>query len=239
MAGALEHCGWDCVGSLSRGDDLTGAAQGVDLLVIAVPDASIAAVASGVIPGDATVIHLSGSRPLTDLAPHPVVGSLHPLVSLPDPERGAELLIAGATFAVDGDPMTEEIASQLGGRIVRIDDDQRALYHATASVAANHLVALTAQVERLAGLLGVPVDAYWGLMTGALENVQRSGSLAALTGPAARGDWGTIAAHLDALPQAERALYEKLSREAAALAGRPWMDRLEPEPKTPAEEGSR
>lgn len=224
---ALASVGWEWVGSLGRGDALTNAAEGVELLVIAVPDASIADVAQSVEPGEATVIHLSGSRPLTDLASHQRTGSLHPLVSLPDPDRGAELLGTGATFAVAGDRMVDELVDQLGGRVVRIDDEQRALYHATASVAANHLVALAAQVERLAKELGVPVDAYWDLMAGALDNVRRGGAREALTGPAARGDWDTVAAHLVALPPAERALYEILSREAAALAEQPWMDRAE------------
>jgi hypothetical protein len=44
---------------------------------------------------------------------------------------------------------------------------------ATAAGAANHPVALCAQVEGLAGRAGVPLDAYWDLMETTLENVRR------------------------------------------------------------------
>jgi predicted short-subunit dehydrogenase-like oxidoreductase (DUF2520 family) len=84
-------------------------------------------------------------------------------------------------------------------------------------VAANHLVALAGQVERLAARVGVPTDAYWDLMAGALDNVRRLGAKAALTGPAARGDQATIERHLAALPADERPAYEIMSAEAARL----------------------
>lgn len=215
--------GWVSAGDLGRQDDVTNAGDGVDLVVIAVPDHSIAAVADAITPTDAVVIHLSGSRPLSDLDTHDRVGSLHPLVSLPDPETGAARMLAGAVFAVAGDPLVADLVAAFGGRAVAVSDENRTLYHATAAVAANHLVALCAQVERLAEVVGVPAEAYWALMSGALENVSEQGAARALTGPAARADWRTIADHLAALPSEERALYEVLSRRAAELAGRMWM----------------
>ena len=94
-------------------------------------------------------------------------------------------------------------------------------YHATATIAANHLTALCAQVESLATDVGVPVDAYWTLMSTTLDNVAAVGPAAALTGPAARGDWDTIRAHLAALPtDDDRALYLALCGRAAQLARR-------------------
>jgi predicted short-subunit dehydrogenase-like oxidoreductase (DUF2520 family) len=193
----------------------------VDLLVFAVPDDAIARVASAVTPCPTTVVlHLSGSRGLDVLAPHQRRGSLHPLVSLPDPELGVDRLLGGCTFAVAGDPLAGCLADQLGGRALRVDDDQRPLYHAAASVAANHLVVLAAQVERLAAAAGVPADAYWSLMRSTLDNVASVGARRALTGPAARGDVATIEAHLRALPPEEHQLYRTLAAAAAELAGR-------------------
>jgi predicted short-subunit dehydrogenase-like oxidoreductase (DUF2520 family) len=43
------------------------------------------------------------------------------------------------------------------------------------------------------------------------------GPAAALTGPVARGDWGTVARHLDALPADERAGYEAMVELARRL----------------------
>ncbi len=226
LTAALETVGWTHDRSYGRGDDLGAAATGVELLVIAVPDRAIAEVATGVAPGDAVVMHLAGSRPLADLAPHPRRASLHPLVSLPDPATGAARLLDRCVFAVDGDPLAQGLVDQLGGTAVVVLDAARTRYHATATVAANHLTALCAQVERLADGVGVPVEAYWSLMTTTLDNVGVRGAAASLTGPAARGDWETIADHLGALPERERPLYEALSRAAAEVAGRPWPDHL-------------
>jgi predicted short-subunit dehydrogenase-like oxidoreductase (DUF2520 family) len=220
IAEALRRRGWT-VDLLGRGDRVEDAAQEVALVVLAVPDDAIAPVAARIRPAaGAVVLHLSGSRGLDVLDPHPRRGSLHPLASLPDPEVGADRLLAGCTFAVAGDPLARCLAESFGGRALEVPDDRRALYHAAASVAANHLVALAAQVERLAGAAGVPVEAYWPLMADALGNVARVGAAAALTGPAARGDHATVAAHLRALPAAERPLYLALATAAAQLAGR-------------------
>ena len=42
FARALGAAGWNVAGVLRRGDELAGAAAGVDLLVLATPDAAIA-----------------------------------------------------------------------------------------------------------------------------------------------------------------------------------------------------
>ncbi|MFV0258534.1 MAG: Rossmann-like and DUF2520 domain-containing protein [Acidimicrobiales bacterium] len=204
-----------------RDDDPAEAAHLADVVIITVPDDAISPVASSVRPGPAVVLHTSGAAPLDVLAPHPRRGSVHPLVSLPDPTTGAARLTGGAVFAVAGDPVAARLVEDLGGRAIRVDDEDRALYHATAAIAANHLVALCAQVERLADQVGVPVEVYWDLMSSTLDNVRRVGPAAALTGPAARGDWATVRRHLDALPDPERDLYRGLAAAAARLAGTP------------------
>ena len=95
-------------------------------------------------------------------------------------------------------------------------------YHATAAVASNHLVALTAQVARLATSAGVPPAAYWPLMIASMANVAETDPATALTGPAARADWDTVRGHRSSLRQlseSDEALYMVLAAEAAALAG--------------------
>jgi len=221
FAGALTASGWRCVRTLGRHDDLRSAAADCDVVLVTVPDDRIAAVALAIAPGRAVLVHASGAKGLDVLKPHPLRASVHPLMSLPDPATGADKLRRGGVFAVAGDPVAERIVNALGGRPVTVDDDHRALYHATAAVAANHLVALCAQVERLAAQAGVPLAPYWDLMETTLENVRRSGAIPSLTGPAARGDTSTISLHLEALPTDERTLYLALANEAARLAGRP------------------
>lgn len=216
---ALSRRGWEVVGLLGRDDDQTQAASGVDVLVIATPDDVVASVAAAVRPDPtAVVVHLAGSLGLDALDPHPRRGALHPLVPLPNPADGARRLVGGVTFAVAGDPVARELAESLGGRTVVVADADRAAYHAAACIAANHVVALLGQVERVAATAGLPLDAFLDLSRAALDDVARLGPPAALTGPASRGDWATLARHNAALAPDERPGYNAGAALAVKLA---------------------
>lgn len=197
LAAALEASGgYRSSGMIGRGQPVAAAARDVDLLVVATPDGSIGQVAAEVDPNeDCVVVHLSGALGLGVLAGHPRRGALHPLVPLPDPAVGAERLRSGITFAVAGDSVVETMVRSLGGRALPVDDACRAAYHAAASIAANHLVALVGQVERVAAAAGLPLDAFAGLVRTAAEDALTLGPGRALTGPAARGDWTTLDRH--------------------------------------------
>ncbi len=221
LAIALERAGWRIAEMLDLGDDVSGAACDVDVVVMSVPDGVVAEVAAAIEPVAATlVIHLAGSLTLDVLAPHVRRASLHPLVPLPDPDTGADRL-RGAWMALAGDPAVEELATALGGRPIRVADEHRAAYHAAAAIASNHLVALLGQVERVGAVAGVPLAAYLDLAAAALGDVTRVGPAAALTGPVSRGDWSTVRRHLTALPAEERAAYLALAAAAPRLAGTP------------------
>ncbi len=173
------------------------------------------------------VVHLSGSLGLDVLAGHPRRGSLHPLVPLPNPAIGAERLASGITFAVAGDPMTRRrgrCAGRPDGRGGRRATG--ASYHAAASIAANHLVALIGQVERVAATIGLPLEAFAGLLRAATDDALALGPRRALTGPAARGDWDTVDRHRAALAgmaghRTELAAYDAM----VGLARRLSLDR--------------
>ena len=218
LAAALASAGWDVVGVVQRGEPVGGAAAGTDLLVIATPDAVVAETAAAVVPQPGTVVaHLAGSLGLDVLAPHARRAAIHPLVSLPDAEIGARRLQAGAWFALAGDGLAQRAVDDLGGRWFTVADEDRARYHAAAALASNHLVGLLGQVGRVAGDIGVPPEAFWDLARGTLDNVVALGPAAALTGPAARGDWDTLRRHLAALPEAERPAYRALADAARRL----------------------
>lgn len=222
---ALERAGWAVAAPRHRDDDMADAAAGVDLLVIATPDAAIAGVAAAVRPEPDTVVaHLAGSLGLDVLAPHRRRAAIHPLTALPDPETGAGRLASGAWFAVAGDALGARVVADLGGRSFTVADADRAAYHAAACIAANHLVALLGQVERVAVAAGVPFEAFIDLARGALHDVAARGPAAALTGPVARGDHATVARHLAALDPSERPAYEALAAAAARLAAGAAVD---------------
>ena len=97
-------------------------------------------------------------------------------------------------------PLAAALVADLEGVVAVVDDEARPLYHAAMSHAANHLVTLITDAAELLRRAGVdqPAAALAPITRAALANALASGD-AALTGPVARGDAGTIAAHLEAL----------------------------------------
>jgi predicted short-subunit dehydrogenase-like oxidoreductase (DUF2520 family) len=216
------------------------------LVLLAVPDGAIAEVAAAVagdLPEGAAAVHLSGARGLDALAPvtghgRPA-GSFHPLQPFPverPPSAFQDCLVA--VDATDGETIArlEELAAVLGARPRRVRDEQRAAYHAAASLAANMLVALADQSRLTFRSIGWSdadaLDAVRSLMRGSLDNLDAVGLPEALSGPMRRGDAGTIAGHLTALaavdPPGTRVrpldVYRPLARAAVDVAVRCGLD---------------
>lgn len=222
LARGLEKAGWRVVELLGRDDEASfmTAATGVDLLVIATPDGAVASVAAAVEPdptGRCVVAHLAGALRLDVLDPHLRRAAIHPLRSLPTTTSD----LSGAWFAVAGEVLAREVVADLDGRVVAVDDAARTTYHAAAVIASNHLVALLGSVERVAAEAGVPLAAFLDLVRGTVDNVELLGPAAALTGPAARGDWATVARHRQAIPPGEVESYDALTAAAVRLLAEP------------------
>jgi predicted short-subunit dehydrogenase-like oxidoreductase (DUF2520 family) len=213
-----------------------GSAARADLTLIAVPDAAIAGVVAEVVAGGGVrpgtwVAHLAGSVGLDVLAPVVEAGgrrlAVHPLQTFADVEGAIERLPGSAAAVTaddeDGFALGERVAHDVGSDPFRLEDAMRPRYHAAAVIASNDLVALSAVAERLFRDAGVPdpTAAMLPLQRATLDNVERLGVAAALTGPAVRGDASTIernlAAVAEAAPDAVPA-YVALARIALDLA---------------------
>ena len=185
---------------LGRGAD----ADSATTVLLCVPDSEIAAAAAAIEAGP-LVGHCSGATGLDVLAPHEAF-SLHPLMTVP---AGAPRdVLTGAGCAVDGGTpralaVAEALAARLGMQASRVADEDRAAYHAAASIAANFLVTLEGAAERLAATAGVDRAQLAPLVRAAVENWAARGAEDALTGPIARGDEDTVARQRAAI--AERA----------------------------------
>jgi predicted short-subunit dehydrogenase-like oxidoreductase (DUF2520 family) len=196
LAAALEAAHFEVLGPLGRGAD----ARGATTVLLCVPDDEIAAAAAAIAPGP-LVGHCSGATGLAGVA-----FSLHPLMTVPDGAPPG--VFAGAGCAVDGVTpgalaVAEALAAALGMRSTRVEDEDRAAYHAAASIAANFLVTLEGAAERLAATAGVERELLVPLVRAAVENWAARGAAEALTGPVARGDDATVARQRAAV--AERA----------------------------------
>ena len=117
--------------------------------------------------------------------------------------------------------LARELAEALGLRAIEIADEDRAAYHAAASIASNFLITLEAAAEQLAATTGADRDLLVPLVRATVENWARLGGARALTGPVARGDEATVAVQRAAV--AERtpellALFDALVGATRALA---------------------
>ena len=232
MAAALADAGYSIVGIASRSGGATPAyLAAADLLLLAVPDDALATLVESlpVRPGQ-IVAHTSGAHGVAVLAPavargaHPL--ALHPAMTFAggpaDLDRLRKGISFGLTAPADVRPAAEALVRDLGGTPEWIPEERRALYHAALAHGANHLVTLVNDaLDRLreAGVTQ-PERVLDPLLHAALDNTLRLGD-AALTGPVARGDAGTVRVHVAVLtetaPEAAPA-YVALARRTAARA---------------------
>ena len=216
LAAWLEACGGRRIAAAGRAGLPELATAGQDLLLVAVPDPALPAVAAELArrPQAAVALHTSGSLDAEALAPlraaGSAVGTLHPLKAFPHPLPDLELA-RGVFFAVDGDPPARDLAFRCAAawdaEAAEVPAGVRSLYHFAATFAAGGVVTLLAAAEEIAGRLGLPeavTRGYLELCKGAVAaaaEAQAEGRPlgAALTGPVARGDRDTVARHLAAL----------------------------------------
>lgn len=186
------------------------------------------------------VFHLSGALPSRALnlcrLSGAKVGSLHPLMILPDPLTGARNLKT-ATFAIEGREeavsLLKEIAWAISGKMFILSVRGKTLYHIAAVTASNHLISLLAESEELLMKAGVPEEeslkAFQSLVEATVKNFFSEGPVQALTGPVERGEVQMIGSHLRALSKTpgSQALYKAVARKTLEIARKKHPERLE------------
>ena len=188
--------------------------RGADLVLLTVPDDALPALVEGLavtggFPRGVLVAHTSGRHGLAVLEPATRAGALplalHPVL----PFSGTRLdlhRLTGVAFGVTAPdvlrPVAEALVVEMGGEPVWLTESQRPLWHAALAHGANHLTTLVASSADLLRQAGVqePGAVLAPLLGAALDGSLRAGD-AALTGPVARGDAGTVRAHLEVLAQ--------------------------------------
>lgn len=156
------------------------------------------------------------------------VGSMHPLQSFAGAKPGVNLF-EGILVSVEGDGPARNLAAQvakdLGAVCARVDTNSKMLYHASAVVASNYLVALLDLAFKLNLAAGMgPDESIAGLMPliqGTLSNIKKQGIPDALTGPIARGDVSIVSQHIDEISAKTPellALYNLLGTHTVDLA---------------------
>lgn len=227
---ALKSAGWTVTGCSSLSDESTrrgaewlacapmtswNAIPEKTAVLLGVPEGAMKAVDEKLAREDChlkgrAVIHLSGGLPARVLERCRLggasVGSLHPIMALPDPLTGAKRLKT-ATFAIEGRPravgVMQAIAHSISDRFFLLSPRGKVLYHAAAVVASNHLLALLSDsqeiLERAGADMGTALPAFQSLVEGTVANFFSGGAVEALTGPIERGDVDMVKNHLQSL----------------------------------------
>lgn len=182
--------------------------QSAQLVVLAVPDDALVDLVAGLHATDTwvtgqLVLHTSGRHGLAPFAPvadRLLTMAIHPAMTFTgtslDIARLAECCF-GITTPDQLRPVAEALVVEMGGEPVWVPEESRGRYHAALAHGSNHLVTLVAQAMEILRSAGIdPADRVLRpLLQASLDNALASGD-SALTGPVARGDSGTVAAHL-------------------------------------------
>lgn len=205
-----------------------------ELVLLAVPDDALTDLVAGLAAtrswqAGQLVAHTSGRHGLEVYAPaleqHVLGLALHPAMTFTGTGLDLERLVEccfGVTAPEPLRPVAEALVLEIGAEPVWIEESARPLYHAALAHGANHLVTLIAQSLQALRAAGVetPSRVLGPLVSAALDNALRAGD-AALTGPVARGDAGTVAEHLRQLQSLSpdiRPTYLALARATAERA---------------------
>lgn len=203
-----------------------------DLMMVAVRDDAIGAtaraLAGGAIPARRAV-HLSGLAPVGVLDPLRSAGldtgAFHPLQTLPDWSTGSATLRGAHVGITAGGELAEILAGlarSLGCRPFHIPDAVKPVYHAAAAASANYVIAALGLAEVLFSRAGVEPGVARPLVEQVVANAFDLGAAAALTGPVARGDTGTVRRQAEAVDLHTPGLsgtFRAFARATAAMAG--------------------
>lgn len=186
--------------------------------------------------------HMSGAHSSHILADARRLGatvfSLHPLQAFAD-ENKALAELPDTFFSLEGEgeglQPIRRILEKTGNRFFPISAENKSLYHLSACILSNYLVALVDAGLAALEKSGIDPDegfqAMRSLIDGTLSNIARMGTAKALTGPIIRGDAGTVRRHLQALEGSGlediESLYRQMGMHTLRLACRTALSSAE------------
>ena len=187
------------------------AANEADFVFITTSDDAIGAVAASISWRQGQgVAHCSGAASLdvfeAAVEQGAVAGAFHPLQAISSIENGSKS-IPGITFGIEGNEemraFLKEMALAVGGNPIFVNSEDKVLYHLTGVMMGGLLTTLGATAAQIWEHLGLTRDdgvkALMPMMRQVSINLETLGVPAAVSGPYARGDIGTVRKHLETL----------------------------------------
>jgi predicted short-subunit dehydrogenase-like oxidoreductase (DUF2520 family) len=194
--------------------DVPAVLERSELVLLAVPDDELPGLVQGLADAGLwqagqLVVHTAGRWGTGVLDPARRAGAIplavHPAMTF----TGLSLDLArlndcsfGITAPAPVLPIAQALVVEMGAEPVVVAEADRALYHAALAHGANHLMTVAGQSMQVLRDIGVdhPDRVLGPLLRATLDNALAAGE-SALTGPVARGDAGTVAAHRGALDE--------------------------------------
>lgn len=178
-------------------DDLKKIILSADIYIIAVKDDALNEIASTLRLKDKLVVHTSGSVNIDVLKKASRnYGVLYPLQTF----AAKSTLKAGTPFCLEGS--SEDVLSKLAGMVkkihgkaYRLNSEQREKLHLAAVFANNFVNYMFTVAYNITREYKVPFEVLIPLIEETVQNLKVSPPAANQTGPAARGDKGTIKRH--------------------------------------------
>ncbi|MBD5372853.1 MAG: DUF2520 domain-containing protein [Bacteroides sp.] len=184
-----------------------------DVVIIAVTDDAIPGLLASLPSAPSTLwIHTSGSVGIDAFEPekYPRRGIIYPLQTM---LKGVEPDWDNVPIFIEGDDeLTSELARMLSPRVAPLDSLSRRRAHAAAVLCCNLVMYLWSLSERVMTEAGLDFSMLRPLMELTLERAVSGSPEQSLTGPARRGDLGTIHKHLDALDDETAEVYKLLTQ---------------------------
>ncbi len=196
------------------GTELAKIAQ-ADIYIIAVSDDAIYAVCEELKLSDKLVVHCSGSLEMTALPTSIRRGVFYPVQTF---SRGRKVDFREVPICIEAEnkrdlAVLKALATILSSHVYEVNSQQRSQVHLAAVFVnnfTNYLYGVGAEICRENGL---PFEILQPLIQETAAKIQEVPPIAAQTGPARRGDKGTITKHLGLLQQKNHGeIYSLLSR---------------------------
>ncbi|MEZ4455286.1 MAG: DUF2520 domain-containing protein [Gemmatimonadales bacterium] len=206
---------WSRRAERELGAPLAGAVANADVVLLAVADDAIASVAARPELAGRTLVHFAGALTL------PSVAGLHPLMTFGPALLTHEEYRAIPFIGESGRPSFTTLFPHLPNPSFAIDPARKARYHALATLAGGLPPLVWEHFLRALTDAGIPASAAGPYLDAVMRRI-RGPMPFPVTGPAVRGDLGTVAVHREALaghPAAD--LYDAFVRAIQPGPGEP------------------
>lgn len=203
--------------------DFSQSASG--FFILSVPDDKIVSVVSEArLPERAVLVHTSGSAPMDLLSGFSHFGVLYPLQTF-SKRRVVDFSSIPLLIEANGEYAAEQITrigTCLSANVFVLNSEERARIHLAAVFANNFINHLLAIMDQILDNDSQKFAMMKSLIRETVDKAFTMGPLAAQTGPAVRGDLGTVSRHLESLGDASQAerVYRVMTESILATRGK-------------------